>query len=325
MANIKEIAKLSGVSIATVSRVLNQHPYVSETKRAQVLQAIEHLNYSQNMNAVQLVKGKTMMIAVVLPFVNHPYFGTMLDGIANASLTCNYKLILCQTDYQVEEEQKVLDMLRMKQVDGIVFCSKTMIWEAIEPYTVYGPIIACEDVGDRAISSVFIDHYGSFRLGMDYLIQKGHRKIGYFIGRGDSYNNVNRKRAFADTLATIGEEPCADWQFECVFGFEQGVKVFHQWMKMSHRPTALIGAGDYPAAAIVAEAKKYGIRVPEDLAVLGLDNQPIAEVLAITTIEQSMYDVGTCAFHILHERMNDKNLSPVKKQLSYRLIERNTV
>ena len=325
MANIKEIAKLAGVSIATVSRVLNQHPYVREDKRAAVLEAVEKLNYSQNMNAVHLVKGKTSMIAVVLPYVNHPYFGGIIDGIANASLACNYKLILCQTDYRAEEEQKVLDMLRMKQVDGIVFCSKTMACDEIEPYTVYGPIIACENAGDRAISSVFIDHYGSFKLGMDYLIAKGHRKIGYFIFRGDSYSNMNRKRAYKDALQAIGEEPYAEWQFERIFDFERGVEVVHRLLAMKNRPTALLGGGDHPAAAIVAEARKHGIRVPEDLAVIGSDNQPIAEVLGITTIEQSMYDVGTNAFKILFERMNDKSLPSMRKELTYRLIERSTV
>ncbi|WP_314586320.1 LacI family DNA-binding transcriptional regulator [Paenibacillus terrigena] len=325
MANIKEIAKLAGVSIATVSRVLNQHPYVREDKRAAVLEAVEKLNYSQNMNAVHLVKGKTSMIAVVLPYVNHPYFGGITDGIANASLACNYKLILCQTDYRAEEEQKVLDMLRMKQVDGIVFCSKTMTWDEIEPYTVYGPIIACENAGDRAVSSVFIDHYGSFKLGMDYLIAKGHRKIGYFIGRGDSYINMNRKRAYMDALQAIGEEPYAEWQFERIFDFERGVEVVRRLLAMKNRPTAILGSGDHPAAAIVAEARKHGIRVPEDLAVIGSDNHPIAEVLGITTIELSMYDVGKNAFEILFERMNDKSLPSTRKELTYRLIERSTV
>ncbi|OPA77736.1 LacI family transcriptional regulator [Paenibacillus selenitireducens] len=325
MANIKQIAQMAGVSIATVSRVLNEHPYVKEDKRAAVLDAVAKLNYSQNMNAVHLVRGKTLMIAVILPYVNHPYFASIIDGVANAALACNYKLLLCQTDYQAEEEYKVLELLKMKQIDGIIICSKTISWDVIEPYASYGPIIACENAGDREISSVFIDHYGSFKLGMDYLITKGHQHIGYFIGRGDSYNNINRKRAYAEALQAIGETPREEWGFDRVFTFERGVEVIRQILTMKERPTALIGAGDDPAAAIVAEARKHGIRVPEDLAVIGLDNQPIAEVMGITTIEQSMKEVGGLAFQAFYERINNKDLPPTKHELPFRLIERSTV
>lgn len=325
MANIKQIAQMAGVSVTTVSRVLNAHPYVKEDKRAAVMEAVEKLNYSQNMNAVHLVRGKTMMIAVILPYVNHPCFANMMDGVANAALACNYKLLLCQTDYRADEELRVLELLKMKQIDGVIICSKTMSWEEIEPYSAYGPVIACENAGERNISSVYVDHYGSFKLGMDYLISKGHRRIGYFIGRGDSHNNLNRKRAFEDALHAVGEVPRDEWRFERVFTFERGVEVMRQLLTMEERPTALIGAGDEPAAAIIAEARKHGLRVPEDLAVIGSDNQPIAEVMGVTTIELALRDVGRIAVELLYERMNDKTLPPTKRQLDYRLIERLTV
>lgn len=325
MANIKQIAMLAGVSVATVSRVLNGHPYVREDKRAAVMKAVSALNYSQNINAIHLVKGKTSMIAVLLPYVNHPYFGDILDGIGQAALEANYQLILCQTNYHVEEEMKVLEMLKMKQIDGIIVVSKSTPWEVIEEYTAYGPIVACENTGDGPISSVFIDHYSSFLLGMKHLIAKGHRRIGYFIARANSYSNLCRKRAYIETMTEIGAEIRPEWLFERVIRFNDGVRVMREILHMKDRPTALFGAGDHPAGAMILEAKKHGLRVPEDIAIMGYDNDDIAEVIGITTIEQSKFDVGSHAFQILFKQINQEQAAPEKKELPFRLIERSSV
>lgn len=112
MANIKEIAKAAGVSVATVSRVLNGHPYVSEAKRRAVGKAMEQLQYARNMNAVHLIKGTTEKVGVILPQINYAYFAQLMEGIAEGALRHNYQLMLCQTGYRPEEEMKVLRMLR---------------------------------------------------------------------------------------------------------------------------------------------------------------------------------------------------------------------
>ncbi|MER2256753.1 MAG: LacI family DNA-binding transcriptional regulator, partial [Priestia megaterium] len=112
MTNIRDIAKKAGVSVSTVSRVLNHHPYVKEEKRRLVEQVIHELNYEQNINAVHLSKGKTNMIAVVLPFINHPYFSLLLEGVASQALEKHYQLVICQTNYDVKKEEEALHMLK---------------------------------------------------------------------------------------------------------------------------------------------------------------------------------------------------------------------
>src|SRR5690606_34576394 len=104
-------AKMAGVSVTTVSRVLNNHPYVSEEKRAAVLQAMERVNYQRNINAVHLSTGKTLLIGVAVPFTNHPYFGLLVEGIANEAIKNNYKLVLFQTNYEKDREIEALKML----------------------------------------------------------------------------------------------------------------------------------------------------------------------------------------------------------------------
>lgn len=325
MANIKQIARTAGVSVTTVSRVLNDHPYVSEEKRQAVWKAVESLNYARNVNAVHLIKGRTNIIGVMLPFINHAYFAALVEGIAEEALRSHYRLLVCQTSYEEEKEREVLEMLQMKQLDGLIVCSKALPWETIEAYAGCGPIVACDDAGDRPIASVYIDHYACFRDGMRYLIDKGHRRIGFCLSRQDSHSGQRRRQAYEHILNELGEPLQEDWLFYQCVHMEDGARVVHRLLELEERPTALLVAGDTVAAGILAEAERYGLRVPDDLAVMGLDNQPIARVLGITTIDNQLSEMGGIAFRLLHDRVTGRTNRAETRELSYRLMERRTV
>lgn len=325
MANIKQIAKMAGVSVSTVSRVLNNYAHVHEDKRKAVLAAVEQLNYSRNMNAIHLIKGKTNMIGIMLPYHNHAYFSRLVEGIANAALPANVQLMLCQTNYNPDEERKTLNMLKMKQIDGIIICSRTMSWAEIEPYAAFGPIVACADVASPAISTIYHDYYGSFRMALDYLIAKGHRRLGYSIGRPDSDSSLIRRQAYVDALASINESCREEWMFTKCIAIENGVDIVHRILAMDERPTALLVTGDHVAAGIMTEARKHGIRIPEDLAIIGFDNQPIGKVFDLTTVDNRLADMGSTAFRIVHEQVTNPKSTPQKREMDFRLIERSTV
>ena len=112
MTNIRKIAELAGVSVSTVSRVLNNHPYVNEQKRKEILAIIEELNYTQNVNAIHLVKGKTNVIGVLLPHVNDQYYSAIIEGISKETAKNSYNMMLCQTNYNEEKELEILNMLK---------------------------------------------------------------------------------------------------------------------------------------------------------------------------------------------------------------------
>ncbi|MBW4081078.1 LacI family DNA-binding transcriptional regulator [Paenibacillus sp. S150] len=324
MANIKEIARIAGVSVTTVSRVLNNHPYVSKEKRAVVLKTIEQLNYTRNMNAVHLITGRTGAVAVVLPSINSFYFSVVVDGLAQAALTEQYRLILCQTNYVPEEELKVLDMLRNKEIDGVVIVSTALKPETIEQYITYGPIVACQNSGERQYSTVYIEHYAAFRHGLDYLYGKGHRRIGYCEGRQNGSSASIRQNAFQNFLAEKGLRFEKEWMiFDCVRE-EDGVEVARKLLEMQSRPEAMIVSGDHVAAGLIIEARKQGMSIPEELAVMGFDNQPIGRLLGITTIDNQLYQMGAAAFGIIYGHINGSSL-PVTRKLEYRIIERSTV
>ena len=325
MANIKDIAKMAGVSVTTVSRVLNDHPYVSEEKRKAVMEIVEKLNYSQNANAVHLSKGKTNIVGVILPYINHPCFDAMVGGMMEVALAHNYRVLLCQTNYNKKEEMKSLHMLKTKQLDGLIICSRANDWETIEPYASYGTIIACEDNDISNISSVYTNHSAAFQLGMDYLIEKGYKKIGYCTGRKLGPSSQKRFDVYKQQLQSIDEEVNEEWIFTECFTLEDGVKVAHKLKEMQDLPEALIVAGDEVAIGVMTEVEKLGIQVPEDLAIIGFDNQPISQVLQLTTIDQNLKEIGKTAFEMLHRKVNDESSEQEKLEIPYELVERSTV
>ncbi|MCR6789623.1 MULTISPECIES: LacI family DNA-binding transcriptional regulator [Bacillus cereus group] len=325
MANIKDIAKMAGVSVTTVSRVLNDHPYVSEEKRKAVIEIVEKLNYSQNANAVHLSKGKTNIVGVILPYINHPCFDVMVSGMMETALAHNYRVLLCQTNYNKKEEMKSLHMLKTKQLDGLIICSRANDWETIEPYASYGAIIACEDNDISNISSVYTNHSAAFQLGMDYLIEKGYKKIGYCTGRKLGPSSQKRFDVYKQQLQSIDEEVNEEWIFTECFTLEDGVKVAHKLKEVQDLPEALIVAGDEVAIGVMTEVEKLGIQVPEDLAIIGFDNQPISQVLQLTTIDQNLKEIGKTAFEMLHRKVNDESSEQEKLEIPYELVERSTV
>ncbi|PKJ53043.1 LacI family DNA-binding transcriptional regulator [Bacillus sp. SN10] len=325
MANIKDIAKMAGVSVTTVSRVLNNHPYVSEEKRKVVLEIVEKLNYSQNANAVHLSKGKTNIVGVILPYINHPSFDAMVGGMMEGALTHNYRVLLCQTNYNKKEEMKSLHMLKTKQLDGLIICSRANDWEMIEPYASYGTIIACEDNDISNISSVYTNHSAAFQLGMNHLIEKGYKKIGYCTGRKLGPSSQKRFDVYKQQLHSIDEEVNEEWIFTECFTLEDGVRVAHKLKGMQNLPEALIVAGDEVAIGVMTEAEKLGIQVPEDLAIIGLDNQPISQVLQLTTIDQNLKKIGKKAFEMFYRQISDESSKQEKVEIPYELVERSTV
>ncbi|MFC0274495.1 LacI family DNA-binding transcriptional regulator [Metabacillus herbersteinensis] len=320
MANIKDIAKMAGVSVTTVSRVLNNQPYVSAEKKDAVRRAIENSNYQPNINAVHLSRGKTFLIGVVVPFSNHPYFGLLIEGIANEALKNNYKLVLFQTNYEESREIEALTMLKYKQIDALIICSRICEWDIINDHVSYGPIILCEDARGRKVSSTFIDHYKSFSKALEYLYQRGHKKIGYCIGRRTGANSQQRETAYKDFLMKFNERLEENFIFLECFNFEDGERVVERLINMSNPPSALLVSSDQVAAGILTCCKELNILVPDELALMGFDNQPIAKIMNITTLEVPLIEIGR---RLYIQAMDNTTIS--HDEIQVKLIERLTV
>lgn len=319
MTNIKDLAKMAGVSVTTVSRVLNNHPYVSKEKRTAVLEAIRESNYEQNINAVHLSKGKTQMIGVVLPFSDHPYFALLLKGIAKEALANNYKLVLFQTDYMESRELEALHMLKQKQIDSLIICSRSCDWTVIKEYLQYGRIVLCEDVNGKEVSSTFVNQYTIFLKTLEFLFEKGHKKIGYCIGRKKGPSSKLRARAYQEFLVknnlAFQEKYVID---QCNY-FEDAEKVMNIILNMDSPPTALIVTSDQVAAGIVIYCQKQGIKIPDELAIIGFHNEPIAKMMEISSIEIPLFEMGK---HLFQQAISKDTTN---KEMFFHFIERGTV
>lgn len=320
MTNIKDIAKMARVSVTTVSRVINHHPYVSEAKREAVLRAMEQSNYQRNLNAVHLSIGKTLLIGVVVPFSNHPYFGLLIEGIANEAVKNNYKLVLFQTNYEEQREIEALEMLQHKQIDALIICSRICSWDVFDKYAEYGPIVFCEDTRGKKFLSTYINHYQTFYQALDYLYRKGHRKIGYCIARKSGTSSKQRGNAYHDFFKKMNVPIESDYVFEQCLNFEDGVRVVQRLKEMDNPPTALLVTSDIVAAGLITFCREKEILIPDDLAIMGFDNLPIAQIMHITTLEIPLKEIGGKLFL---QAIGDTDIS--HEEISVKLIERETV
>ncbi|GEN56363.1 LacI family transcriptional regulator [Halolactibacillus alkaliphilus] len=319
MTNIKDLAKRAGVSVTTVSRVLNHHPYVSDAKRIKVERAIEETGYSQNMNAVHLSKGKTNVIGVILPFLDHPYFAQVLIGISDKAQAKGQTLMLFPTNYEQEKEQEALLMLRQKQLDGVIVCSRVTPLHVLEAYVQYGPIVLLEQRHSDKFSTVFVDHQGIFNRALEYLYQKGHRNIGYTIYRRHGTHAKVREETYHAFLARHDLPFNQDYCFEGALYLEDSMDVLRKLMKLKTSPTALLVTSDQVAAGLFIHAKAFGLTIPEDVAIIGLNDEPIAKALKLTTVHIPLKSMG--------EALLDQVLSTHKENIQFdiTLIERQTV
>jgi DNA-binding LacI/PurR family transcriptional regulator len=304
-----------------VSRVLNDHPYVSEEKRTAVLAAIRESSYRQNRNAVSLSRGKTYLVGVVVPFIDHPYFALLLKGIAHKALENNYKLVLFQTNYVESRELEALQMLKQKQIDALIICSRRCSWSAVEEHSAFGPIILCEDTRGKKVSSTFVDHYKSFLFALEYLYQKGHQKIGYCIGRKTGSNSRQREASYRDFLRDYHLPYHPAYIFDNLVYFEDGEKVIEEIKTMADPPSALLVTSDQLAAGIFTCAQNQNISIPDDLALIGFNNQPIAKTMNITTIEIPLETIGK---ELFLQAISDEQ-EAAYNEIPFHLIERKTV
>ncbi|APH68287.1 LacI family DNA-binding transcriptional regulator [Bacillus sp. LR_5] len=321
MANIKDIAEKAGVSVTTVSRVINNHPYVSEDKRNRVLEAMKALEYTRNIHAVHLSKGFSNMIGVVLPTINLPYFAELIAGIADAAAESGFHLSLFQTNYDVQKEIFALTQLKQRQVDGLIFCSKALADEKLMEWE--GPILLCQNSDIGRFPTISIPHQQAFRYGLDYLIAKRHKKIAICLARKKGMNSHFRIKAYKEALEEIGEAFHEDWVVEKAITINDGKALFHKWKKWKEKPTAIFVANDQVSAGLLLEAKAHLVSVPDELAILSVDNHEISQSLGITTIDIQTKEMGKQAFAMLEKRIQGQPIE--RKVLDYRLIERSTV
>lgn len=321
MTNITEIAKIANVSRTTVSRVLNHHPYVKPEKRDAVLKAMKELNYVPNFNAINLSKGKTNVLGVIVPKINHPFFSKLIAGLGEECNKHNYSLLVHQTNNDLDQELDFFNRLKYKLIDGLILGSCISPPDTLDEISKFGKIVSCEASESKQVASIFINHESGIKMAIDHLRIQGHQSIGLCIGNPKSGVGISRKKSFFHFQKEYGLQWSDNWYFDEQYTIEDGIEIAKLFLNGSSRPKAMVVGSDYVAAGIIYEAKKQGLRIPEDLAVLGFDNQPISKIIELSTIHQPIKELGQTAANLLYNLINNKEVPNINK-LELQFIKR---
>lgn len=295
MPTIHDIAKLSGYSAATVSRVLNQKKHVSKEAEEAIRQAIEELDYVPSEIARDLSRGKTLNIGIILPHTNHPFFTEILTGAINASFLTEYHLVILPSAYDEKRELGYLEQLRRSAFDGLIFTSHGLPLEKLAEYQKYGPIVCCEDPYDVSISAVYSKRSIALKDAFSWLKEHSYKTIGIMLSRDESVSATS-KETLSAYKAVFKENPSQDLIKIGVSNYQDGYKKAKEWHEEGRVVDVIFSNGD----DIVAGARQYYLDNQLELPFLvGQDNQLSSQLMQISTIDYQFLEIGKKAFELV--------------------------
>ena len=305
VSNIYEVAKRVGVSTATVSRVLSQPNVVAPATRRRVLEAIERLGYEPNSTAQSLRTTRTGKLLVTVPDISNPFFSLILQGIEDAAQREGYSVLVGDTQHDPKREERYALMLRRKEADGLIFLGHRLPKEAATLIHAMAPRCApvvngCEFSPTLGIPSVHIDNAKAASEAMDHLYGLGHRRIG--IVTGPLVSPLSRDRLSGATARAKEQKAMRDFVLvHGDFSIESGAAAAERLLGRTLRPTAIFCFNDEMAMGAIEVARRLGIRVPEQLSVVGFDDIRFARHMAppLTTIAQPMRQIGEGTVRLL--------------------------
>jgi LacI family transcriptional regulator len=324
---IREIADLAGVSIATVSRVVNGRGDVSPETRDLVQRIVRERGYSANRSARGLSRGKTGLIGGTVPMVHYPYFSHMVAGVAEALYEQDMRLVLCPTYHEHEREVSLLDRLMHGTTDGAVVVLPEESSDELEQllnhgyrFVVVDPLVPLNE----RIPAVSAAHTAGADQAMKHLLGLGHRRIGAITGPRGGKATDDRRRGYFAALAEAGIAPDPALEVEGNFEVSSGVTAAARLLDLASPPTAIFCFNDNMAIGAMRVARERGIRVPEDLSLIGFDDLDEAAIVhpALTTIRQPLAEMGRLAVSLLMRLLDGQPIEALHVELATRLVVR---
>lgn len=321
MATIRDVAKLANVSVATVSRVLNNTGYVGENTRQRVEEAIEQLNYVPSDVARSLFRGKSKMIALFVPDIMNPYFPELARAVEDVSNKHEYTFVLCNTDDNLEKELAYLNALRQKSIDGIIIVSSTITEEHIENIDI--PIIALDRKIKSSFTSVTVNNREGAKKAVQHLKEIGCKRIAHIQGPENVANANERMKGY---LEEVEQEKWFSSEYIRPGNYEFD-QAFHSTKELLTNHPEIDGifvANDFMGVGVLKAADTLGIKVPEDLSVIAFDGISLGETTtpSLTTMAQPIYEIGKRASEMLFEKIENPDQTIDSVQLKVSLVER---
>jgi LacI family repressor for deo operon, udp, cdd, tsx, nupC, and nupG len=326
---IADVARLAGVSTATVSRVLANPDKVRQKTHDLVMEAVRRSGYTPNSVARNLRTRRTMTALVVVPNLANPVFAQILRGVDDELTQSGYGLVIGSLDNCIEREARYVDLALSRQVDGIILMNGRIPESGKRTMKEAGlPMVAmCAAIQDERIPNIVVQDREASRAAVAYLARLGHSRLGYIAGPSGNIIEEERFAGFREGASDAGLTERDFVRWEGRFEFLAGVSAAEAFLQMKDRPTGIYASCDESAIGFIKVVRAAGLRVPEDVSVIGFDGIEFADYVepTLTTFRQPLHELGRTGAGILL-KMIRKEMKPEdwNVRLPLSLLERDT-
>lgn len=317
-ADIRAVAAMAKVSIATVSRTINGSPVVSDKLSKRVWQAIEQLNYFPNTHARSLVSGRSRILGIIVENITNPFFPELIQCFEEIAVAHGYEILVSSSNSDPAVLTKCVRRMIERKVEGVAmltFGEEEPVLDQLAFHEI--PLVLAEfRLENPKASTILLDYETGIRAAVDHLIALGHRKIAYLAGPHQIHSALTRENNFRAAMDAASVSIQKKWVIECDHTLKGGVIGFDRLQALAAQPTAILCSNDMTAIGVLRAAYLKGLRVPQDLSVIGLDDIDFAEFTLppLTTIRLSRGDLARAAFEALRLQAEESSNPRIQRE-----------
>ena len=326
-ATIRDVARLAGVSVATVSRVVNDRPDVAPETREAVMQQVRALSFSTNRSARALSRGKTGLIGFTIPYVLGDYYSWILSGATEALHEQEMRAVLCPTRHEHDREAALVERLLRGTTDGAILVLPSESAAELRELGTQGfPFVVVDPPKplDERIPVVSATHWAGARSATDHLLELGHRRIGMITGRKGWVATEERVNGYQAALAGAGVIPAPELIAPGKFEIDDGYRGARRLLELPEPPTAIFASNDNMAIGALRAAAELNLVVPDQLSIVGFDDSELSRVVtpSLTTVRQPLEEMGRMAVSLLTRLIDGQRVETLRIELATRLVVR---
>lgn len=315
MSTIQDVARKAGVSVATVSRVINNPEIVTKKTRSKVQKVIDELNYEPSMLGRNLRTSESKLLLALIPSISNPFYTEIIKGIEDVAIEQGYNILLCETHSSPSRETIYFNLLRNRVADGIISMDPTVNKEKLLDIASKYPVVQCSEYDeDGTISYATINNKLAAYHAVKHLIKIGHKKIALINSHNKFLYARERRQGYEKALKEFNLPINLDWIYNTDnLEFEQGQRAMRKLLSINERPTAIFAVSDILAIGALKEINSSGLQVPKDIAIIGFDKISFSNMThpTLTTISQPRYKMGTTAVTMLIDKIKGRQVESV--------------
>jgi LacI family transcriptional regulator len=316
--DIRAVAAMAKVSIATVSRTINGSPLVSDRLTKRVWHAIEQLNYFPNSHARSLVSGRSRIFGIIVENITNPFFPELIQCFEEIAVAHGYEILVSSSNSDPAVLTTCVRRMIERKVEGVAmltFGEEEPVLDQLSFHDI--PLVLAEfRLDDPKTSTILLDYATGIRAAIDHLVELGHSKIAFLAGPHKIHSAMTRENDFRTAMEAVGLPVQKKWVVECDHTLKGGVAGFDRLQALAAGPTAILCSNDMTAIGVLRAAYLKGLRVPHDLSVIGLDDIDFAEFTLppLTTIRLSRGDLARAAFEALRQQAEESSTANIHRE-----------